>query len=677
MARFSFRIGTKLAISAGFGVLLVASMVANQHFSNASIATEAAFLNQNHNNKANALASGAAVQQSYVAVKDLFFAWPGEEVERRAEVLRASAAEATAQADTAFHRANRETTKAIYSGIKAQVAAYLAAGTELAATRKATLDALSRENLAAADWSKALDALLSSPALAALANRRDIEVDLHQASAALAAAHAASWRFAMMGEAEQKERVLRSAERTLALLRRARDRAGDPQVIAPIDSLLTAAADIKAIGQNVIKAEEQKARIRDERARPIAVQIDKLIEQGIATANRLGEMRRVQLAEAIQSAGWIGLAIGLPVVLVLIGSVVFSIVSVARPISAMTAAMEKLASGDFGVVLPGLGRKDEVGGMAQAVERFKVKAIERARMEAEQKEEAARALAAERKTEMQKLADVFDAAIANVVETVSSASTELEAAASTLTQTAENTQQLSSVVAAASEQASANVQSVASAADELSASVNEISRQVQESAKIARDAVQQAHTTDARINELWKAANRIGDVVKLITAIAEQTNLLALNATIEAARAGEAGRGFAVVAAEVKTLANQTAKATDEISAQIAGMQAATQDSVTAIKEIRGTIGRIAEIAGAIAAAVNEQGAATQEISHNVAQAARGTANVAGNIGEVNRGAAKTGLASGQVFSSAQELSSQGAKLKTEVANFLATVRAA
>jgi methyl-accepting chemotaxis protein len=221
------------------------------------------------------------------------------------------------------------------------------------------------------------------------------------------------------------------------------------------------------------------------------------------------------------------------------------------------------------------------------------------------------------------------------------------------------------------------VQSVASATEEMTASVNEIARQVQESTTIAGEAVVQAQQTDARIGELSQAAQRIGDVVKLITAIAEQTNLLALNATIEAARAGEAGRSFAVVAQEVKALAAQTAKATDEISTHIAGMQAATQDSVTAIKQIGGTIGRMSEIAATIAAAMEEQEATTREIARNVSQAAHGTSQVAGNIAEVNKGAAETGSASGLVLASARALSAEGGKLKIEVDKFLTTVRAA
>jgi methyl-accepting chemotaxis protein len=350
--------------------------------------------------------------------------------------------------------------------------------------------------------------------------------------------------------------------------------------------------------------------------------------------------------------------------------------SIVRPITRMTAAMGNLAAGDVNADIPARDSTDEIGAMAKAVDVFKQNAIDRIRLEAEQKEMEGRS-AAQRKTDMQKLANEFHSAVGNIIDTVSSASTELEAAASTLTKTAETTQQLSTTVAAASEEASTNVNSVALASEELAASVNEIARQVHESSKIAGEAVHQAQKTDGRIAELSQAAGRIGDVVKLITSVAEQTNLLALNATIEAARAGEAGRGFAVVAQEVKALAAQTAKATDEIGTQIAGMQTATQDAVAAIKEIGGTIRRISEIAGAIAAAVEEQGAATQEISRNVQQAAQGTSQVASNITDVSRGANETGSASSQVLASAQSLSKESNHLKGEVERFLTRVRAA
>lgn len=350
--------------------------------------------------------------------------------------------------------------------------------------------------------------------------------------------------------------------------------------------------------------------------------------------------------------------------------------AIALPIQGMTAAMGRLASGDTSTSIPGVGRADEVGEMAEAVQVFKDNMFETDRLRAEQAQSEARA-AAQRKTDMHQLAGRFEDAVGEIIQTLSSSSTELEAAAKTLSRTAESTQQRSSMVVAASEEASSNVQSVACATEEMSSSVVEISRQVQDAARIAGAAVDQAQKTNDRVNKLSQAATRIGDVVELINTIAGQTNLLALNATIEAARAGEAGRGFAVVASEVKALAEQTAKATGEISHQIADIQAATQDSVVAIKEISGTIGRISEISSAIAAAVEEQGMATQEISRNVQQAAQGTHEVASNITEVQQGATETGSASSQVLASAQTLSNDSARLKTEVEKFLITVRAA
>jgi methyl-accepting chemotaxis protein len=347
------------------------------------------------------------------------------------------------------------------------------------------------------------------------------------------------------------------------------------------------------------------------------------------------------------------------------------------PLSGLTSGMKELAGGNFGVVLPGLDRKDEVGDMAQAVETFKVKAEEKARDEAEAKVKQDLVAAKQRKADMIKLADDFENAVGEIVETVSLASTELEASAGTLTKTAERAQVITTTVAAASEEASTNVQSVASATEEMASSVNEISRQVQESARMANEAVDQARKTNERVGELSKAAARIGDVVELINTIAGQTNLLALNATIEAARAGEAGRGFAVVASEVKALAEQTAKATGEIGQQITGIQAATQESVHAIKEISGTIERLSEISSTIAAAVEEQGAATQEIFRNVQQAAQGTQQVSSNITDVQRGASETGSASSQVLSAAKSLSSDSNLLKLEVGKFLSSVRAA
>jgi aerotaxis receptor len=346
--------------------------------------------------------------------------------------------------------------------------------------------------------------------------------------------------------------------------------------------------------------------------------------------------------------------------------------AIVKPLGRLNDAMASITRGKLDNRIP-VERDDEIGvalrnlQTVQAIVRFdreEIKAVER-RAETQ------------RKSDMVRLADGFEGAVGAIIETVFSAATELEASADALATTAARSQELTLTVASASEQTSTNVQSVASATEEMASSINEIGRQVHDSARMAGAAVGQAHTTTDRVGELSKAAARIGDVVELINTIAGQTNLLALNATIEAARAGEAGRGFAVVASEVKALAEQTAKATGEIAQQITGIQAATRESVDAIREISGTIEKLSEISSTIAAAVEQQGAATQEISRNVQQAAQGTQQVSSNIIDVQRGASETGTASSQVLSAAHSLSGDSNRLKLEVGKFLNSVRAA
>ncbi len=351
---------------------------------------------------------------------------------------------------------------------------------------------------------------------------------------------------------------------------------------------------------------------------------------------------------------------------------VTTIRAITRPLAHLNDVMGAIAQGNFNSRI-NVERDDEAGIALRNLQAMQAKLG----FDQEARQDTEKRAAAQRRADVHKLAGDFEAAVGEIIEKVAFASTELETSAGSLTRTADSTQQLSIAVASASEEASTNVQSVASATEEMASSVTEISRQVQESARMAGEAVSQARTTTERVSELSKAAAHIGDVVELINTIAGQTNLLALNATIEAARAGEAGRGFAVVASEVKALAEQTAKATGEIGQQIAGIQAATQESVNAIRDISNTIEKLSEVSSTIAAAVEEQGAATQEISRNVQQAALGTHQVSSNITDVQRGASETGSASSQVLSAAQMLSGDSTKLRLEVGKFLDTVRAA
>ncbi|MGQ9368011.1 methyl-accepting chemotaxis protein [Azospirillum sp. A39] len=347
-----------------------------------------------------------------------------------------------------------------------------------------------------------------------------------------------------------------------------------------------------------------------------------------------------------------------------------------RPLLGIRAAMDDLAHGRLDVAIPVLDRADEVGAMAKAVEVFKANAVERRRLEGEQKAATARA-EAEKRSMLDELARSFEVSVAEVVEHVGREAARVQSTARSMAALAEETGRQSTAVAAASEQTASNVQTVAAATEELSGAIGEIGRQVVQSSQVAARAVEQARTTDDRVAGLADVADRIGAVLDLIRTIAGQTNLLALNATIEAARAGEAGKGFAVVASEVKGLANQTAAATEEIAAQIAAVQSATREAVGDIKAILTVIGEIDAIGTTIASAVEEQGSATQEIARNVQQAAQGTQEVSSNIAGVTRAAEETGSSAGRVLGVATSLAEQAEVLRSAMRRFLDGIRAA
>ena len=419
-------------------------------------------------------------------------------------------------------------------------------------------------------------------------------------------------------------------------------------------------------------------------------QSDLLLQRAAASRNQASDMMGLvalgadQRAEALADltvaellrSEWINLIAGALVILVMFGVAVVSTLSVGRPICRIAQVLMQLAEGRNEIKIPYQGRQDEVGDAARAAGVFRDNIVRMQELEVEQKRTVAEA-ARSRREQTDNLADEFEQAVGAIVSAVSRTTGELQGTAKSLTQTADGTHNLANSVAIVAADASKNVRSVAVASDQLALSIAEIGQQAEQSRQIANEAVRSAASTDARIAQMSKVVNRIDHVLKLITGIAHQTNLLALNATIEAARAGEAGRGFAVVASEVKTLAGQTAKATEEIAAQIADIQSVTKNSIDAIKDIGSIIERVAGIAMTITAAVEEQHAATREIAYNVQQAAQGTDNVTEKIKNLEADASETGTAANWVFSFASQLAAEGNNLQTQVDKFLRTIRAA
>jgi methyl-accepting chemotaxis protein len=654
------RIGNKLGLAGAFGILLAGGMVANQMTTEASVGRATDVADRSQRVAESALSAHSNLRQIEIQARNIRMARTQDEVEKNAAGMRRFAAAAGNDIDTAFATAMRPESKERLQKIKSLTSSFMSGVEDFAKTQSDLLAQIDKRSAISMEWTKAVEAELGSPALAKLDNRSEIEKALHQADAKVNMLRAAVWRLGATGDTSLIAAMTQTQSALKKIFNQLRGEADDKSLLDVVSSLDSIVKRFLAANDEVVKTEQLKADI-GARALKSAGEATELMETAVSTAQENNRAAKEQVAAQVAWANRLNVGMAVVVMVSLIGAMAFSFLGVARPMTRLNGALGEMAGGNLNVVIPGASRGDEIGDLAKTVTVIRENAEQKVRDEVKAKLKQDEILARQRRVEMVRLADQFEGAVSEIVETVSSASTELEASASTLTATAERSQELTTMVAAASEEAATNVQSVASSTEEMASSITEISRQVQESARMAGEAVEQARTTNSRVGELSKAAARIGDVVELINTIAGQTNLLALNATIEAARAGEAGRGFAVVASEVKALAEQTAKATGEIGQQIAGIQAATQESVNAIKEISGTIEKLSEISSTIAAAVEEQGAATQEISRNVQQAAHGTQQVSANITDVQRGASETGSASSQVLSAAQSLATASA----------------
>ncbi|MBP2301784.1 methyl-accepting chemotaxis protein [Azospirillum picis] len=457
------------------------------------------------------------------------------------------------------------------------------------------------------------------------------------------------------------------------------DNAADREAVADIKTIV---AEYERVSQ---KAVELARSYDTDSAMRVSIDVGRPVRQKLTAAlgervdrsleeTKMAEARALELSDSVTTRLTTVAAAGLLVAIGLFGSIIA--VFVVRPLHRLIADMTAIAGGDLAVSVRGAERQDEVGLLARALAVFKENGLAIRKLQ-EEREAQKQQAEEERKAGMRALADRFDADVQDVVQAVASAARHLRSNAETMTAVAGRTTEQASTVAATTAQSSANVATVAAASEQLGSSIGEIGRQVNAAAAIARNAVEEGARTNALVTRLVQAAQRIGDVVSLIQDIASQTNLLALNATIEAARAGEAGKGFAVVAQEVKALATQTARATEEIGSQIAEIQTVTDGTVGAIQSIGRTITEVDTIAGAIAAAVEQQTAATHEIGRNIQQAAQGTQLVTGSITGVSSAAGEVGQAASEVLGAADSLSRDSDRLRDQIQTFIAEVRAA
>lgn len=669
-------IGTKLGLSALFGVFLVAALIANDHWRSRNLIAADALADRTKKVMQVGMTALVAAQNAQLQISRIRLAATQGDIDRAVAELDYVGATARQELESAQMLAVSPEQRERFVDIAKKFEQSLVAAKDIAQaqTEMIRLDQEQRRILDL--WTQRLKSAEAPASPAEDAARQISARHLRAADSAFKSAQIAYLQYRASLDEKDAVAALSNADVVANQLRGARDATRERGFDAAVNGLIEAQVAFRKVLDQTADVRDAQARAISRRTFLIADEISQAIHEALHEATVLSIKADAEMRDGLEWSARVATGVGTATIAILIALALASQFHIGRPVRRIGELLLELANGKLGIHIPFSTRGDEVGDTARAAERFRNQLVLLAKLEAEQKDNAQRQIAA-RKSEVENWASRFDTAIGEIIGAVALAARDLQATAATLTKSAEGTQALSGSAARFSAETSYSVQSVAAASDELTASVNEIARQVQESSRIAVNAVAQAEQTDAHINELSRAAQRIGDVIKIISDIAEQTNLLALNATIEAARAGDAGRGFAVVAQEVKSLAAQTAQATLEISGQINAIQSATFDSVQTIKGISTTIHRISEIATSVAVAVEEQYAATQEISRNAQIAANGTSEVAGNIAEVNGRAIETGVASTQVYSAVRALAAQGSELRAEVDRFLGTVRAA